>query len=1019
MTPRLLFTLIFVSLFLSGTGYAQQATSASGDERRVSGTVSDAKGGEIPGANVSIVGTNTGVLTDAKGMFSLEVPNSQAVLRFSFIGYKTAEVTVGNKNQFAITMEEDAKNLEQLVVIGYGTQKKRDLTGAVSSVSSEDLSLGGATANVAQAFQGRAAGVQVSQSSSAPGGTTVVRIRGGNSISSTNEPLYIVDGFPSESGKEINPNDIDDIQILKDASASAIYGARGANGVVIITTKRGKAGKASISFDTYAGVQKVVNTYEKMTGLQAMQITNSKNAERGLPATFTAQDLASGISNDWFKLSTRNASVQSYSLSASGGDEKTRIAFSLGYFAQNGALKKTDFDRYTMRLNIDKKFDNKFKIGANAYVERNNSTFKNYDGTIVPSNVMYGILSASPAVPAYTSTGAFARFQGRDNPLAWLLAPTNERVGNKVNVNAFVQYDFTEALSFKINAGTEYTTLKEGTYLPRDLVDGEKVKGKATVSNANSLRSLVEAYFTYNRTFGDHSVNAVAGMSYQNDMAETGSVTVQNFSTDAYLFNNLGAGTERIGNTSSKINARIASAYGRLNYNFKEKYLATFTVRRDGSSRFGENNRYGYFPSGSVAWRLSEEDFIKNLNVFSDLKLRASYGITGNDRIGDYAYMTTFSPTNVTLDGAHSYPGVVAARLPNPDLKWESTAQLDIGVDMAFMRGRVNVTADYYKKKTTDLLLNIPIGDWTGFASQIVNAGSLENKGVELGIISQNIVGNGFRWKTSLNIAYNKQKVLDLGGRPYIITQIPNPYGGRALDFSKLEPGQELSAFYGYKYAGVIKTGETYTPQPGAPAGTAKYVDVNGDGVINAGDNAANKGDRTYLGHANPRYIFGIGNEFKYKGIELNVFMQGALGFSLYNANALILESGYGVAALNRWQPTNENTDVPRDGYALTSYGSFVNSKFIEDASFLRCKMITLGYDLPLGNTRLQKLKVKIYGSVQNLFTITGYTGSDPESNTKAANTATSANTINLSSGLDYTAFPAYKTYTVGLKLNF
>lgn len=1009
MTPRFLLLIIFVSLFLSGTVYSQ---TTAGTERRVNGAVTDVKGGGIPGANVAIVGTNSGVLTDADGKFAVDVPGNQSVLRISFIGYKTAEITVGNSVQLSVVLEEDARNLDQLVVVGYGTQKKRDLTGAVSSVSSEDLSLGGATANVAQAFQGRAAGVQVSQSSSAPGGTTVVRIRGGNSISSTNEPLYIVDGFPSETGKEINPNDIDDIQILKDASASAIYGARGANGVVIITTKRGKAGKSSISFDSYAGVQKVVDSYQKMTGLQAMQITNAKNAERGLPATFTDQDLASGISNDWFKLSTRNASVQSYSLNASGGDEKTRIAFSLGYFGQNGALKKTDFDRYTVRLNIDKKFDNKFKIGANTYVERNNSTFKNYDGTIVPSNVMYGILSASPAIPAYTSTGAFARFQGRDNPLAWLLAPTNERVGNKVNVNAFVQYDFTEALSFKVNAGTEYTTLKEGTYLPRDLVDGEKVKGKATVSNANSLRSLVEGYFTYNRTFGDHAVNAVAGMSYQNDMAETGSVTVQNFSTDAYLFNNLGAGTERIGNTSSKTNARIASAYGRLNYNFKEKYLATFTIRRDGSSRFGQNNRYGYFPSGSVAWRMSEEEFIKSLNVFSDLKLRASYGITGNDRIGDYAYMTTYSPTNVTLDGAHSYPGVVAARLPNPDLKWESTAQLDIGVDMAFLRGRINVTADYYKKKTTDLLLNIPIGDWTGFSSQIVNAGSLENKGVELSVISQNIVGNGFRWKTSLNIAYNKQKVLALGGRPYIITQIPNPYGGRAIDFTKLEKNQELSQFYGYKYAGVIKTGEAYAPQPNAPAGTAKYVDVNKDGVIDAND-------RTYLGHANPRYVFGIGNEFKYKGIELNVFMQGALGFSLYNANALILESGYGVSALNRWQPTNENTDVPRDGYALTSYGSYINSKFIEDASFLRCKMITLGYDLPLTKTRLEKLKVKVYGSVQNLFTITGYTGSDPESNTKAANTATSANTINLSSGLDYTAFPAYRTYTLGLKLTF
>ncbi|GGH48530.1 SusC/RagA family TonB-linked outer membrane protein [Dyadobacter endophyticus] len=1021
MTPRLLFTLIFVSLFLSVPGYSQQATVASGDARRVSGTVSDIKGGGIPGANVSVVGTTTGVITDAKGMFSVDVPNSQAVLRFSFIGYKTTEVTVGNKNQFSITMEEDSRTLDQLVVVGYGTQKKKDLTGAVSSIGNESLNLGGATSNVAQAFQGRAAGVQVSQSNSAPGGSTVVRVRGGNSISSTNEPLYVVDGFPSETGKEINPNDIDDIQILKDASATAIYGARGANGVVIITTKRGKTGKPTVTLDSYYGIQKVASSYDKMTGLQAMQITNAKNQERGLPPTYTPTDLASGTNTDWFKLATRDAKVQSYSLTASGGNEDTRVALSLNYFSQDGALKNTDYDRYSIRLNLDKQFGKRFKMGANMYGAHTFSMYKNYDGNIQPSNVMYGILSASPAIAAYNADGTYARFQGRDNSIAWLLEPVNHLYGNKININTFIEYQFTDALSFKVNAGTEYNASKEGTYLPRTLVDGEKVRGRATVQENTAARNLVEGYFTYVKTFGAHFINAVAGVSMQDDIVENHFSAVQNFSTDAFLYNNLGAGTQRVLSTSSKTNTKIASAYGRINYAFKDKYLATFTIRRDGSSRFGPNNRYGYFPSGSVAWRLGDEDFVKNLNVFSDLKLRASYGVTGNDRIGDYAYMTTFSPVNVTLDGNNSYGGTAASRLPNPDLKWESTAQLDIGADVAFGNGRISATFDYYRKKTKDLLLNIPVGDWWGFTTQIVNAGSIQNSGLELSLNTQNIAKGSFRWKSSFNIGYNKQKVLNLGGRPYIITQTANPYGGRAIDFTKLEKGQELSSFFGYKYAGVIKTGETYTPQPGAPAGSPKYVDVNNDGKLDAND-------RAYLGNANPHYIYGIGNEFRYKNFDLNIFMQGALGYSLFNGNGLVLESGYGTAALNRWTPDNQNTDIPRDGYATTSYGSYINDRFVEDASFLRCKMITLGYNLPIGTAK--KLNVRVYGTIQNLFTITNYTGTDPESNTRASNSGTAAiggtppsavstAAINLASGLDYTAFPSYRSYTLGLKINF
>jgi TonB-linked SusC/RagA family outer membrane protein len=1004
MKFKLLFNLIFVSLFLSGFSYAQQTKS---DPRQISGIVSDTKGVGIPGASVMVAGTNTGEMTDMDGKFTLTVPGSQSVIRISFIGYKTAEFTVGNKSDFPVTLEEDSQTLEQLIVVGYGTTKKKDLTGSVSSISSNELTLGGVTTDVAQALQGKAAGVQISQANSAPGSSAVVRIRGGNSISSTNEPLYVVDGFPSETGKEINPNDIEDIQILKDASATAIYGSRGANGVVMITTKRGKSGKTAVVFDSYYGVQKVTNPYEKMTGLQAMEITNAKNLEKNLPPLYTSSDLASGINNDWFKLSTRNAAVQSYSLTASGGNDDTRMSMSLNYFSQDGALRNTNYDRYSVRMNADKKFGSKFKIGANFYGAHTVSSFKNYDGSIVPSNVMYGILSASPATAAYNADGTYARFQGKDNPLTWLLAPTNDRFTNKVNVNAYADYQITNDLSFRVNAGTEYYGIKEGTYLPRQLVDGEKVKGRATVSNPSSTRNLVEGYFTYIKTFGVHAINAIAGVSMQDDKEDSHYTEVQNFSSDIFLYHNLGAGTERLKSTSSQTNTRIASVYGRVNYTLKDKYLATFTLRRDGSSRFGTNNRFGYFPSGSIAWRLGDEEFVKQLNIFSDLKVRASYGVTGNDRIGDYAYMTTFTPVSVSLDGSSSSGGAAATRLPNPDLKWESTAQLDLGVDMAFMNGKISTSLDFYHKKTNDLLINIPVGDWWGFSSQLANVGSVENKGIELSVNTTNISTPDFGWKTSFNFGYNKQKVLDLGGLPYIITQTANPYGGRAVDFTKLEPGKELSSFFGYVYEGVIKSGEPYAPQPNSVAGDPKYKDINNDGIINASD-------RTYLGHANPRFTYGFGNDFRYKNWDLNVFMQGALDYSLYNANALILESGYGTEALNRWSTSNENTDIPRDGYATTSYGGYINSRFVENASFLRCKMITLGYNLPVGKT-----KFRIYGSVQNLFTITGYTGTDPEVNTKAGNTGNSANSVNLSSGLDYTAFPSFRSYTVGLKINF
>ena len=1006
MTPRPLFKLIFVLIFLSAGGYAQQAQVASGGARRVSGTVADARGGEIPGANVSVVGTNTGVITDAKGKFSVDVPNSQAVLRFSFIGYKNTEVTVGNKDQFAITMEEDAKNLEQLVVIGYGSQKKKDLTGAISSVSHENLNLGGVTSNVAQALQGRASGVQVSQANAAPGGSTVVRIRGGNSISSTNEPLYVVDGFPSETGKDINPSDIEEIQVLKDASATAIYGSRGANGVVLITTRRGKAGKTVIEYDGYYGVQKIRKKPDLMNAQETMRVANEKAVELGNPAEYSAAELASNVNTDWFKLATRNAVVHNHNINISGGNDNTKISLSGNYFAQDGALRKTDYDRYSARLNVDKQFGEKFKAGASMYGSRSFSQYKTYDGNIVPSNVLYGLLLTSPVIPAYNSDGTYGRRKGRDNPLAWLLEPTNERYVNKLNANVFAEYEFIEGLYLRVNAGTEYATTKEGNYLPTTLISGEKVKGQASVNDISTTRNLLETYLTYKRNFGNaHSLTALAGFSRQSDVRDAHYTQVQKFTTDTYLYYNLGGGAERIAATSSRVEAKLASFYGRLNYGFKDKYLATFTLRSDASSRFGPNNRVGYFPSGSVAWRIIDEDFMKGSKVFSDLKFRAGYGVTGNDRIGDYIYMSTFGPTGVSLGtGSNLYGGVVATRASNPDLKWESTAQTNVGVDMGFRGGKISVTADYYHKKTNDLIMDIPIGQWWGFSTQTVNAGSIENKGVELSITSRNISANNFKWTTTLNVAYNKQKATDLGGRPYIRTQTANPDGAvPSADFTELVVGRELSEIFGYVYQGVVQKGETYAPQPLSKPGEPKYKDLNGDGAITTAD-------RQVLGKANPHYILGFNNDLAYKGFELNLFFQGALDYSLYNMNRLLMETYSGKNALDRWTPTHTDTNTPSNGYFTSKYGGYVNSRFVENASYLRLKTLTLAYTIPLSKIGMRS--VRIYATGQDLLTFTKYSGTDPEVNTNGGD-------ANLRAGLDFNAYPAFRSYTVGLKLNF
>ncbi|ETZ20360.1 TonB-dependent receptor [Pedobacter sp. V48] len=999
----LLFSLL-ITFLLSIEGYAQTGI-------KVSGKVSDAKGEGIPGVSVKVKGGKVGALTDGSGNYALTAPDAQSILQFSFIGFDSQEFAVGSKTQINVTLKESQNDLEQVVVVGYGTSKKKDLTGAISSISKESLNLGGVTSNVAQAIQGRASGVQVSQASSAPGGSTLIRIRGGNSIKSTNEPLYVVDGFITDNGKDIAPSDIEDIQILKDASATAIYGSRGANGVVMITTKRGKAGKSVVELESYYGTQRIKEKPELMNATDYKAITNAKAIEQGNPPEYTAADLASTTNTDWFSLATRNASVQSHNLSITGGNEDTRISISGNYFGQVGALKKTDFNRYSGRFNIDHKVSKRFTTGANIYAARSFSEFKTYDGNIVPSNVLYGILFSSPAIAPYNADGTYARRNGRDNPLAWLLEPTNDRYNNKMTANIFGELQIIDGLNLRVNAGTEFSATKEGTYLPTTLVSGEKVKGQASVNEVNATRNLIETYLNYKKVFnGIHSFAALAGFSYQFDQNERHYTQVQNFTTDKYLYNNLSAGAERIGAITNKEEEIRYSYFGRLNYALKDKYLATFTLRQDASSKFPTKNRVGYFPSGSLAWRVSDEEFMKNNTVFSNLKVRAGYGVTGNDRIANYIYMSTYGPTGVSLsEESDLYGGLVATRLPNPDLKWESNYQFDAGIDMGFLNDRINVTADYYHKTTTDLLLDIPVPQEFGFTVQTVNAGELQNQGVELSINTRNVETDNMTWNTTLNIAYNKQKATDLFGRPYIISQTSNPDGSvPAADFTKLVVGRELSELYGYVYDGVIKTDEVYAPQPLSKPGDPKYKDLNGDGAITADD-------RQILGNAYPHYVLGFNNSFTYKGFELGVFFQGAFGADLYNMNRLLLETYTGTDALQRWTPQNNNTDIPRNGYFTSKYGGYINSRFVENASYVKLKNLTIGYNIPTSKIGFLKgvSKAKIYFTAQDIFTITNYSGPDPEVSTNDAGNS------NLRAGLDFNAYPAYRSFTLGLKLNF
>ncbi|TLV02298.1 SusC/RagA family TonB-linked outer membrane protein [Dyadobacter luticola] len=994
-------------------------TSAKAQEV-VTGIVKDASGQTIPGATIILKGTSKYAASDVDGKFSIAAPKDfPFTLQVNITGYQQKEIDIYELSEepAEITLKT-ANVLDEVVVIGYGTQKKGDLTGSVSSVP--QLVLKQPISSFDRALQGAAAGVQVTQTSGQPGAAVSIRIRGGNSITGGNEPLYVIDGFPVYNSNadasagvtagpsinalsSLNPSDIESIEVLKDASATAIYGSRGANGVVLITTKKGKAGQNTLTYDAYYGTQKVLKRVDVMTSAKDWAVLkNEARANSGKAPYYTQDQInALGEGTDWQDEAFRSASIQNHQISLTGGDDRTRYAISGNYFKQNGVLLNTDFERYSGRINLDRDFSSKFKVGVNLTASKISSQVAN-DGIVNALLSMPPTVNVRDASGKYTYQSEFETPLG--NPIATLEKEINKTTTYRMLGNVYGEYTFFDGLVAKVSFGADILNNKQNRYIPSDIYQGANSNptGKAYVGSKFANTWLNENTLSYSKTFNQkHSISVVAGYTQQAFSVESAIAGSQAFVTDQLTYNDLGSGSVYTQPTSGSSSWALNSYLGRINYSFDQKYIVTISGRADGSSRFGKDNKWGYFPSAAVAWNVSREDFLSSFKTISNLKLRLSAGITGNQEIGQYLSLATLG-SNTYFFGGQTYIGFAPNRIANPNLGWETTAQYDGGIDLSLYKNRINFVFDAYYKKTTNLLLNVPLPYTTGQSTSLQNYGSVENKGIELGINTENVTGL-LSWNTNFVFSVNRNKVLTLGdGADYIIS---------GANIAKV--GQPLGSFYGYKTNGLFQSGDdianlpTINPATTKP-GDRRYVDINGDNKITQAD------DRTLIGNAQPKFQGGITNTLSFLNFDLSVFLQGSYGNKLFNQNRQQLELLTGqqnasVAAYDRWTPENPGNEVQR---AFEDPAPVNTSRYVEDASYLRLKNITLGYNLPKSITsKIHSSQIKVYISAANLATWTKYTGFDPEVSRNEQST--------LGQGIDYSVYPSSKSFLAGLSISF
>ncbi len=1017
---QILLFILLVNLIVVNSTFAQ---------KKVTGKVTSEESPDgLPGVSVLLKGANVGALTNADGTYSISIPTENATLIFSFIGMKTREVSVGNQSTIDIELLDDASSLDEVVVIGYGTQVRREVTGSIVSLNEDSFSAQ-ANTNIDQMIQGKAAGVQVVQNSGEPGGGMSINIRGVGSINAGSSPLYVIDGLPinnepaiAQTGNEVaptrsprnpisflNPADIESIDILKDASATAIYGSRGANGVIMITTKKGNSSKLNINYNTHIGFNQVHNRLDLLSPEQYKTGINSLiDAGGGSNAERVGDIQANGT--DWQDVVFRDrAMLQSHNIGFSWGNANTSYLASFNNTKEDGLVENTAFDRFSGRFNLNHRTE-KVNFGVNTTVSYIKDTFvpNGFDvnlrgGAINAAKLYDPTLSIRDVNDNYVTS----EFFDIDNPVAIIRG--NHITGNRYRYlsSAFLEYFVLPEWSFKVNIGGDVNNEDKSVYKDRTTVIGNSLGGVASAYTATESNYLAEATTNYNKGFGDHNINLLLGMTYQKFHRRFNSQEANNFTTDATLADNFGLAdrTTLIVNSNKSTNS-LLSYLGRVNYKLLDKYLLTASYRIDGSSRFGEGNRFGFFPSVSAGWLIDQEPFFAN-NVVNTLKLRASWGRTGNQEIGNNQSLSTFGTGNSYVINDQFVTTLNPSRIANPNLQWETTEQIDIGVDFGILNDRISGSLAWYNKNTTDMLLSLPVPTSSGFRSQLVNIGGMRNSGFEISLNTYNISKGDLKWNSNLNFSTLRNEVTDLGGIPEILS---GNFSAAANEVGIIRPGEPLRSFYGYEVVGVWQQQDdlkqiTNNVKPG----DFKFRDVDGNGTINGND-------RVILGNSFPEFTWGFTNNFSYKNLNLSVLFMGVEGVDMINGNLLeqyyprsgVRVNRFAEPFLNRWTPTNPTNDQP-SYIGLSQQGQAVNSRTVVDASYVKLQSVRLGYMLPKTILKDVFRSIEVYTTGLNLLTFSDYMGFDP-----ALNPNGSANFR-----IDWNGYPSSTTFLLGFNFGF
>lgn len=1020
-------------------------------QKKITGSVKDVDGRLLPGVSVSVKENGVTTQTDTTGHFTLNAEMGNTLV-FSSIGHEPYLVTVDNRTDYRIVLKGRVKELDDVIVIGYGTQRKRDVTGAVDKVNVKDMQKA-PVRSFEEALAGRVAGVQVNSSDGQPGSGINVTVRGYNSVTQNNGPLYVIDGFPIESPNNniINPDDIESMEVLKDASATAIYGARGANGVILITTKKGKEGPAVVNFSTSYGIQKIIKRADMMGPYDFVKYQlevdsiGAKLAYLQNGRTLDYYKTEPGL--DWQSKVFRTAPIQNYNLSVSGGTQKTRYSLSGSVFKQDGVIIASDYTRYQGRSTLDQIVSDKLKVGANinySYLMQTGLSPVQVS-TLASSNAMYSVWGSRPTTGLNDDSIANLLFDPstdlnsdyKINPQKNISNAVRNNRTNSLTANAYLEYDVAKDLKLRVTGGVSLNTLRQETFNNSNTIFGSLLTnaGKSSGVNGSLIYTennswLNENTLTWTKHINeDHTFTVLAGVTEQKNFSS-------NYGQAATFLPNESLGTSGLdeGTPQQVIASRslwsLASFLGRVNYSYQSKYLLTASLRDDGSSKFAPGKRWGYFPSGALAWRFTQENFFKGLPFLNDGKLRVSYGKTGNNRISDFAYLSV-----ITLPIGSSYVvnnnyvrGSNVTAIGNPDLKWETTDQTNVGVDLSFFNSRVNFTADVYRKKTNDLLLyaNLPLS--LGYDNAFKNIGSVQNDGVEFTINTITYKSRNFTWSTNFNISFYRNKVLKLAENQNTLSStIGWDFNYTGIPAYIAQIGQPLGLMYGYLWDGVYQysdfnkgTNGGYVLKDNVPTngntraliqpGDIKYRDINGDKVVDAQD-------YTVIGRGLPIHAGGFTNDFRYKNFDMSIFFQWSYGNDLLNVNRMVFEgnslnrNGLNQYAsyVNRWTPDNQSSTIPR-AKGIPSNSPY-SSRYVEDGSYLRLKTLNLGYSLPAALIRKAKIReLRIWLASQNLWTWTKYSGMDPEVNTYSSV---------LTPGFDYSAYPRARTFTIGANISF